>query len=334
MPSGYLYLPDGPESGAKYGFQLEPSWNVTGNHVDMVIGYGEVYTVEALSDPTVFDKSAGNGDVPWIEFESFTIDYDGYVVFLIDEGVLQRYVFADSFKIDSWGGISFDCSKNLEKWSGWNDNSDRITWSGTIFEATYSISEDDVPIKELWAEPFNTPAGWEVDYEAWNDTIRANKFIDVSFTFTRIPTTSVGQTTIARTTQTTPPRPVTTAPTFTCPKNCDGKGVCIAQDKCQCINNYEVDPVLGCRRMGETTVATVKVDTVPVSMVTFKSEGTIPARTTERPIIVRTTQGTRMPTPAPPTLAPTSGNAPTTANAVAVAFEVIVALFAVLALMI
>jgi hypothetical protein len=63
MPDGYLYLPDGPEANAKFGFVLEPSWNVTGLHYDMVINEDEVFTVPALNDETLFDTSTGL--VPW-----------------------------------------------------------------------------------------------------------------------------------------------------------------------------------------------------------------------------------------------------------------------------
>lgn len=142
-------------------------------------------------------------------FESYTAGYFGYTVFVIEKGVLQRYVYADTFNIDTWAGIAFDCSNNLDQWSGWK--ADMTTWTGTIFEASYSISDTEIPVDVLWAEPFNYPAGYEpVDFG--NFTIRGGKFVDVTFTFQKIQTTVAGAPTTPTTTLGTRAPTVTPAP--------------------------------------------------------------------------------------------------------------------------
>jgi len=273
-------------------------------------------------------------------------------VFVIEKGILQRYVFADTFKIDTWAGIAFDCSDNLDQWSEWKGDS--VTWKGTIFEASYSISDTDIPVDVLWAEPFNYPAGYEpVDFG--NFTLRDGKFVDVTFTFQKIkPTTTAApnQTPAPTTTATPrPPPPSVTQPSFTCPKNCDGKGVCKAQNMCTCIANYVNDPMLGCRRNDETTdVTRTAGPTITIVQKTIIETGTTATKVTDRVQVTMTTKPPGVTAPTRPgvvtldpakrtTAAPMGTLAPTVttttkSNAVTVAFEIVVALVALLALLI
>jgi hypothetical protein len=150
-----------------------------------------------------------------VYFNSYTAGYFGYTVFVIEKGILQRFVYADTIKLDSWAGFAFDCSNNLDQWSKWTGDS--VTWTGTIFESTYTLSTTDVPVDDFWAEPFHYPEGFEPkDFGTF--TIRAGKFIDVSFTFERIKTTVAGETTVPTTTVPTtarPTQPPTTTVSFT-----------------------------------------------------------------------------------------------------------------------
>lgn len=155
--NGYLYLGGETEETAQYGFRLQPSWNITGPRVDMVIGNNEIFDVPEITSganwPETFDKD----NVPWMEFRSFYLQYGGWVMFHVSKNVLQRSIKCANLQIDKYTDTIMDLSDNFDTSAAVGGV---LTFNiSTVFEENY-IATDEIDPYWIFMTAINEPVGW------------------------------------------------------------------------------------------------------------------------------------------------------------------------------
>ena len=159
-----LYLGGDTAATAQYGFRLQPSWNITGPRVDMVIAEDQYFDVPDIISGANWGPITASR-VPWMEFRSFDLQYGGWVVFHVVKNVLQRSILAGDLKIAKYTDTIMDLENSFITTGAVKDKdgSLMIMYNITkVFETDY-VAKGSIDPYWIYVELINEPADWYVD---------------------------------------------------------------------------------------------------------------------------------------------------------------------------
>jgi hypothetical protein len=283
---GWLYIGGTNQTDAAFGFQLVTSWNVTGSLYDMVVESNADYFVPSLFNSDDFTAVTGGTQFSYqvmrdavvatrarlthIRFcaqEFNTFDLEGYVIFSVNDGVVDRGIYARSLTFGPDCEIAFDFGFELSALSSATGGTYTWTVNGLFLQFSQFNDYDTATLSNIYVEVTNLPdASWYLTSWTITPSVTSDDgdgSVNVVLTFTQY-------TTVAGSTASLPPSTshatVTVPATVSCPKSCSFLGNCQNNGTCDCFNGYISDAAVGCKPNVTITIAPVTGSTVPIKV--------------------------------------------------------------------
>jgi len=288
--SGWVYwgTPAEPEM---YGVRLAPSWSWSGTRRDLVTNSSNVVDVRPiLVGSAFFPPTVTHTTRPRLEFYSFSSHTGGVVrLFAGENGALQRYVRCAILSLAAGTTFVVDFQSRFQPESAALSlyNPTTNLWEFVYDAFIVSLqTQTSPPVATFVLAIMNEPANFVIERHtfAWDSTLRqlSVKFALKDTMKTRPATVTTGSVGATTPMPTNPPTPLPTPPTFSCQRNCNGHGLCLGENFCECFNGYSRDGNLGCvdADLVRTTVAQSRV-TVTVKGDAVAETSAIAAETSE-----------------------------------------------------
>jgi len=263
---GWLYIGGTDQTSAAFGFQLVANWSVSGSLYDMVVEDGADFFVPPLFNSDDFVATSGGTQFSYMEFNSF--DLAGNVIFTVNDGVVDRGIYARTLSFEPTGEVAFDFQGVLSTLSSATGT---YTWTvnGLFLQFSAFSDYDTTSLNNLYVEVVNLPdPSWYLTSYTFNTSVTSDDgdgSVNVVLVFTQY-TTVAGMTVSSAplTSHTT----VAVPTGMPCPKACNGLGNCQNNGTCDCYNGYITDATLGCKTNVTVTLATVTGTSVPIKVAT------------------------------------------------------------------
>ncbi len=276
--SGWIYWGTAAEPEL-YGALLAPAWNWYGTRRDLVVNASNYLDVRPVSvSSNFFPPTITLTKRPRLEFYSCRTDAGAVVrLYAGQDGSLQRYVRCATLSMASNTTIVVDFQSQFQ-----GDTAAAALFnaaSGTWDFAYNAIivaeqTQTSPPVSTFTLAINNEPLGFVAERAAFSWEFSTRQ-LSVKFSLRDASRTAAPVTGAVSTSTTTPPptpvpTPVPTPPPFSCQRNCNGHGLCIGENNCECFNGFVADGNVGClsadlaQTTGPQTIGstvTIKVDT-------------------------------------------------------------------------
>jgi hypothetical protein len=289
--NGWLYW--GPVGmPAIYGARLSPSWTWYGTRRYLTLNSTNILDVRPISSSSDFFPPALTfTSRPPLEFHTVDMLSGGAMRFYAGkDGSLQRYVLCANLSIASGALFVVDFQSMFQ--------SDRagatlLNAATNMWEFSYnrivvgSQTSKSLPASTFVMRAVNQPPGFVVGSYSFSWDVRARALL-LKFSLrdsTRTPAPVTGTTTASTAPPPTPlPTPLPTPPPYNCQRNCNGHGLCVGDDMCECFLGFVADSNIGCisADLAQTTVSRAPEVTVTIQVDTgFSFTATTMKRATE-----------------------------------------------------
>jgi hypothetical protein len=275
-----------------YGARLSPSWTWYGTRRYLTLNRTNILDVRPISSSSdFFPPSLTYSTRPPLEFHTIDMLGTGAMRFYAGkDGSLQRYVLCANLSIAAGAAfvVDFQSMFQSDRANAATFNSATQTWDFTYNRIVVGTqTSKSLPVSTFAMSAVNLPSGFVVDSYSFSWDVRARALL-LKFSLrdtTRTAAPATGSTTAATAPPPTPmPTPMPTPPPYSCQRNCNGQGLCVGDNVCECFLGFVADSNVGCisADLAQTTVSRAPESTVTIVVDTgFSFTATTMKRVTE-----------------------------------------------------